>query len=97
MLRQAFYQNLQPDIFATQFNGNTRLDVLTSLYAVWYRQPDLFNWPVDETGRVRFKLDLLAPQNGFVAHNVSGAKNLFRDTGQKKVLREPRRTSGLRS
>uniref|UniRef100_UPI004047400F exonuclease domain-containing protein n=1 Tax=Yoonia sp. TaxID=2212373 RepID=UPI004047400F len=73
MLRQAFYQNLQPDIFATQFNGNTRLDVLTSLYAVWYRQPDLFEWPLDETGRVRFKLDLLAPLNGFVAHNAHDA------------------------
>jgi exodeoxyribonuclease I len=73
MLRQAFYQNLQPDIFATQFNGNTRLDVLTSLYAVWYRQPNLFEWPVDETGRVRFKLDRLAPLNGFVAHNAHDA------------------------
>jgi exodeoxyribonuclease-1 len=73
MLRQAFYQNLQPDIFATQFNGNTPLDVLTSLYAVWYRQPDLFEWPVDETGRVRFKLDRLAPLNGFVAHNAHDA------------------------
>lgn len=31
MLRQAFYQNLQPDIFATQFNGNTRFDALTAL------------------------------------------------------------------
>jgi exodeoxyribonuclease I len=73
MLRQAFYQNLQPDIFATQFNGNTRLDILTALYAVWYRQPDLFDWPVDETGRVRFKLDLIAPLNGFVAHNAHDA------------------------
>lgn len=73
MLRQAFYQNLQPNIFATQVNGNTRLDVLTSLYAVWYRQPDLLKWPVDETGRVRFKLDRLAPLNGFVAHNAHDA------------------------
>jgi exodeoxyribonuclease-1 len=73
MLRQAFYQNLQPDIFATQFNGNTRLDVLTSLYAVWHRQPDVFEWPVDETGSVRFKLELLAPLNGFVAHNAHDA------------------------
>lgn len=73
MLRQAFYQNLQPDVFATQFNGNTRLDVLTSLYAVWHRQPDLFEWPVDDTGRVRFKLDLIAPLNGFAAHNAHDA------------------------
>ena len=34
MLRQAFYQNLQPNIYATQFNGNNRLDILTAVYAV---------------------------------------------------------------
>jgi exodeoxyribonuclease-1 len=73
MLRQAFYQNLQPDIFATQFNGNTRFDLLTALYAVWHREPDLFEWPVDETGRVRFKLDLIAPLNGFAGHNAHDA------------------------
>jgi exodeoxyribonuclease-1 len=73
MLRQAFYQNLQLDIFATQFNGNTRLDVLTALYAVWYRKPDLLKWPIDETGRVRFKLDRIAPLNGFTAHNAHDA------------------------
>jgi exodeoxyribonuclease-1 len=73
MLRQAFYQNLQPDIFATQFNGNTRFDILTALYAVWYRQPDLLKWPIDETGRVRFKLDRIAPLNGFSAHNAHDA------------------------
>jgi exodeoxyribonuclease-1 len=73
MLRQAFYQNLQPDIFATQFNGNTRLDILTALYAAWYRQPDMFEWPVDADGRVRFKLDRIAPLNGFAAHNAHDA------------------------
>ena len=73
MLRQAFYQNLQPNIFATQFNGNTRFDVLTALYAVWHRQPDLFQWPVDPDGRVRFKLDRIAPLNGFAAHNAHDA------------------------
>ncbi len=73
MLRQAFYQNLQPDVFATQFNGNTRFDVLMALYAVWYRQPDLFDWPMDADGRVRFKLDRIAPLNGFAAHNAHDA------------------------
>jgi len=73
MLRQAFYQNLQPDIFATQFNGNTRFDVLTALYAVWYRQPDLFEWPVEVDGRLRFNLDRIAPLNGFAAHDAHDA------------------------
>jgi len=73
MLRQAFYQNLQPDIFATQFNGNTRFDILTALYAVWHRQPDVFDWPMEPDGRVRFKLDRIAPLNGFTAHNAHDA------------------------
>lgn len=73
MLRQAFYQNLQPDVFATQFNGNSRFDVLTALYAVWYRRPDLFEWPVEADGRVRFKLDRIAPLNGFASHNAHDA------------------------
>ncbi|MFY0624125.1 MAG: exodeoxyribonuclease I [Pelagimonas sp.] len=73
MLRQMFYQNLQPEIFATQFNGNARFDIMTAVFAVFQRRPDLLNWPVDETGRVRFKLDRLAPENGFEGHNAHDA------------------------
>ena len=73
MLRQMFYQNLQPEIFATQFNGNTRFDIMTAVFAVFQRHPDLLTWPVDETGRVRFKLDRLAPENGFEGHNAHDA------------------------
>ncbi|MBO6885826.1 MAG: exodeoxyribonuclease I [Marivita sp.] len=73
MLRQMFYQNLQPEIFVTQFNGNTRFDIMTAVFAVFQRRPDLLKWPVDETGRVRFKLDRLAPENGFEGHNAHDA------------------------
>lgn len=73
MLRQMFYQNLQPEIFATQFNGNARLDIMTAVFAVFQRCPELFHWPVDEAGRVRFKLDRLAPENGFEGHNAHDA------------------------
>ena len=73
MLRQMFYQNLQPEIFVTQFNGNTRFDIMGAVFAVFQRRPDLLNWPVDETGRVRFKLDQLAPENGFEGHNAHDA------------------------
>ncbi len=73
MLRQMFYQNLQPEIFATQFHGNSRFDIMTAVFALFQRHPDLLNWPVDETGRVRFKLDRLAPENGFEGHNAHDA------------------------
>lgn len=73
VLRQAFFQNLQPNIYATQFNGNNRLDILTAVYAVWCRNPGLMHWPTDDTGRTTFKLDRLAPANGFNAHNAHDA------------------------
>lgn len=73
MLRQAFYQNLQAEVFATQFNGNTRFDIMTAVFGVWHRHRDLLDWPVEETGKVRFKLDRLAPLNGFEGHNAHDA------------------------
>lgn len=45
LLRQAFYQNLQPNIYATQLNGNSRLDMLTTIYSVWCRNQGLLKWP----------------------------------------------------
>lgn len=73
VLRQAFVQNLQPNIYATQFNGNNRLDILTAVFAVWCRNPGLMHWPTDDAGRTTFKLERLAPANGFNAHNAHDA------------------------
>lgn len=73
LLRQAFYQNLQPNIYATQFNGNSRLDMLTAIYAVWCRNQGLLKWPTDVSGRPIYKLDRLAPENGFNTHNAHDA------------------------
>jgi len=94
MLRQAFYQNLRLEVFATQFNGNTRFDLLTALYGVWHRQSDLLDWPVDETGRVRFKLDRIAPLNRFTAHNAHDAMGMSRrlSISRAKLPNAPRRS-----
>ena len=73
VLRQTFYQNLSPNIYATQFNGKTRFDILPAVYAAYARHPDLIVWPIDDTGRRSFKLDRLAPANGFNAHNAHDA------------------------
>ncbi|MFD1510545.1 exonuclease domain-containing protein [Lacimonas salitolerans] len=73
VLRQTFYQNLSPNIYATQSNGNTRFDILPAVYAAYGREPDLLVWPTDDTGRRSFKLDRLAPANGFNAHNSHDA------------------------
>jgi exodeoxyribonuclease-1 len=73
VLRQTFYQNLSPNIYVTQFNGNTRFDILPAVYATYAREPDILAWPTDDTGRRNFKLDQLAPANGFNAHNAHDA------------------------
>lgn len=73
VLRQMFYQNLLPNIDATQRNGNRRLDMLTAVQAAHVRDPGLFIWPRDETGRPSFRLDRLARANGFTAHQAHDA------------------------
>ena len=73
MLRQMFYQNLQPNIFATQFHDNTRLDVMKMIFAVHAEAPEILKWPLNDKGKVSFKLDQLAPLNGFHAHNAHDA------------------------
>ena len=73
MLRQMFYQNLQPNIFATQFHDNSRLDVMKMVFAVHAEAPQILKWPLNEKGKVNFKLEQLAPLNGFHAHNAHDA------------------------
>ena len=73
IMRQMFYQNLQPNIFATQFFDNSRLDVMKMVFAVFAENPDILEWPVNEKGKINFKLDQLAPANGFKSHNAHDA------------------------
>ena len=73
VLRQTFYQNLSPNVYATQFNGNTRFDILPAVYATYVRDPGCLAWSTDDTDRRSFKLDRLAPANGFIAHNAHDA------------------------
>ena len=72
-LRQSFYQNLHPNIYQTQFNHNDRLDLMNVIYAVWDRAPKTLRWPRDDKNRISFKLDRLAPENGFTAHEAHDA------------------------
>ncbi|MDD3370291.1 MAG: exonuclease domain-containing protein [Alphaproteobacteria bacterium] len=63
MLRQALYQTLhQP--YLTTTNGNTRSDALIAVQAASVFAPDALVFPVNGRKKV-FKLDKLAPANGF--------------------------------
>ena len=73
MLRQLFYQNLQPSIYATQLNGNSRLDVMKMVFAAHSLRPGLIKIPETEAGKLSFKLDQIAPLNGFPHANAHDA------------------------
>ena len=80
IMRQMFYQNLQPNIYMTQMNGNSRLDILTAVYATFALSRESLNWPVNEDNINTFKLDKMAPANGFNEHNAHDALGDVRAT-----------------
>ncbi len=74
LLRQALYRTLHLP-YLTNTNGNSRSDSLRIMQAIDLFQPDILTVPVNEKGRPTFKLDMLAPANGFnhiAAHDAMG-------------------------
>lgn len=72
LLRQAFYQNLKP-IYLTNTGGSARQDILPLMRAANALSPGVFKLPRNEEGKVAFKLDRLAPANGFADHAAHDA------------------------
>ena len=64
LLRQAFYQSLLPT-YLTNTNGNSRLDIMRLALAANEFQPGQIDIPRRADGTAIFKLDRLAPANGF--------------------------------
>ena len=72
-IRQIFYQNLQPDVYATQLNGNARFDVQTAVWAAHAASPGLLALRDNEKGKKSFRLEHLAADNGFESENFHDA------------------------
>lgn len=72
LLRQAFYLTLQP-IYLTNTGGNTRADMLRIAHAVAVYAPNAISIPIGDAGQQVFKLDRLAPANGFDHANAHDA------------------------
>src|SRR5579871_20434 len=74
LLRQALYKTLHAP-YLTNTNGNCRTDSLRMIQAVARFSPNTLTIPLDDRGRQVFKLDRLAPANGFdhsAAHDAMG-------------------------
>lgn len=74
LLRQAFYKTLHSP-YLTNSNGNCRSDVLRMVQACSLFAPNVLAIPIADNGKQSFKLDRVAPANGFVhdrAHDAMG-------------------------
>lgn len=74
LLRQAFYKCLHPP-YLTNTKGNQRSDILKLAQCVEAYAKDVLVVPLNEKGRPTYKLDRLAPANGFndmKAHDAMG-------------------------
>ncbi len=72
LLRQAFYQSLLPP-YLTGTSGNSRLDIMRLALAVHEFEPGRLEIPRRPDGETTFKLDRLAPANGFLHPNAHDA------------------------
>ena len=72
LLRQAFYQSLLTP-YVTNTNGNSRLDVMCLALALNEFEPGRLEIPQRADGEATFKLDRLAPANGFLHPNAHDA------------------------
>lgn len=72
LLRQALYQTLH-NPYLTNRDGNCRGDVLALVQAVSELLPACLSIPTGDTGKRVYKLDRLAPANGFAHHDAHDA------------------------
>jgi exodeoxyribonuclease-1 len=71
-VRQALYQTLHAP-YLTNCDGNTRSDVMRMLQASALFSPGAVKIPIDANGQAVFKLDRVAPENGFAHSNAHDA------------------------
>jgi exodeoxyribonuclease-1 len=74
LLQRAFWQTLHP-AYLTVMNGNARMDLFPLVQAASHLAPGALAHPVTDKGKPGFRLDALAPLNGFAherAHDALG-------------------------
>ena len=79
LLRQAFYKNLFPP-YLTNMNGNCRSDVMRAVQAATLQVPNAITVPSGSNGQHTFKLDQVAPVNGYAHESAHGALDDVRAT-----------------
>jgi len=74
LVRQALYKTLH-NPYLTNSAGNSRSDIMRIVQACSLHAPDALSFPTNDDGHLVFKLDRIAPANGFKherAHDAMG-------------------------
>ncbi len=79
LLRQTFYKNLFPP-YLTNVNGNCRSDVMRAVQAATLHVPNAVAVPLGSNGQHTFKLDQVAPANGYTHESAHDALDDVRAT-----------------
>ena len=72
LLQRALWQSLHPP-YLTVTNGNARMDILTLVRAASHLYKGVLEYPSTPRGNTGFRLDRLAPMNGFAHENAHDA------------------------
>lgn len=72
LLQRAFWQTLHPP-YLTVTGGNSRMDLLPIVQAASHLAEGALSFPRTEKGNIGFKLDAVAPLNGFAHANAHDA------------------------
>ena len=72
LFRRQFYWNLY-DPYMTNTNGANRIDLMVIIMIIANFYSDQINFPTDDDGKIKYKLELLAEKNGISAQNAHDA------------------------
>jgi exodeoxyribonuclease-1 len=72
LFRRQFYWNLY-DPYMTNTNGANRIDLMVIMMIIANFYSDQINFPTDDNGKIKYKLELLAEKNGISAQNAHDA------------------------
>ncbi len=87
--RYTLYRNFFDPYGWSWQNGNSRWDLLDVMRAAYALRPDGINWPVDDEGRISFKLERLSVENGIEHSNAHDAMaDVYATIGIAKVLKQ---------
>ena len=72
IIRHMFWENLL-DPYLSSGKGTSRNDLFPLLRCLYARNPDVFNVPKTDDGKNSFRLEKVAPANGFNGHHAHDA------------------------